>query len=180
MCWRRAMDGRPKRSPCGANGWLGCCANCGRCGSSLPKRDQLLLRIGAAKKEAGRAFGFVKIQRAAGKRAGHARDASHFRVDKTQAEQAAEQRDGHYLLRSNLTAEDPAVLWTLERGMLKLPAKYRVVLVLRDLEQLSTEDTAAALGLGIPAIKSRLCRARLMLREAPAPHFAARAERIGL
>ena len=29
---------------------------------SLPKRDQLLLRIGAAKKEAGRAFGFVKIQ----------------------------------------------------------------------------------------------------------------------
>ncbi len=29
---------------------------------SLPDRDQLLLRIGAAKKEAGRAFGFVKIQ----------------------------------------------------------------------------------------------------------------------
>jgi hypothetical protein len=29
---------------------------------SLPKRDQLLLRIGAAKKEAGRAFGFVKIR----------------------------------------------------------------------------------------------------------------------
>jgi RNA polymerase sigma factor (sigma-70 family) len=68
----------------------------------------------------------------------------------------------------------------VERGMLKLPAKYRVVLVLRDLEQLSTEETASALGLGIPAIKSRLCRARLMLREALAPHFAARAERIGL
>jgi len=32
---------------------------------SLPKRDQLLLRIGAARKEAGRAFGFVKIQRPA-------------------------------------------------------------------------------------------------------------------
>ena len=29
---------------------------------SLPQRDQLLLRIGAAQKEAGRAFGFVKIQ----------------------------------------------------------------------------------------------------------------------
>ena len=68
----------------------------------------------------------------------------------------------------------------VERGMLKLPAKYRVVLVLRDLEQLSTEETASVLGLGIPAIKNRLCRARLMLREAPAPHFAARAERIGL
>jgi RNA polymerase sigma-70 factor, ECF subfamily len=68
----------------------------------------------------------------------------------------------------------------VERGMLKLPAKYRVVLVLRDLEQLSTEETASVLGLGIPAIKSRLCRARLMLREALAPHFAARADGIGL
>jgi RNA polymerase sigma-70 factor (ECF subfamily) len=68
----------------------------------------------------------------------------------------------------------------VERGMLKLPAKYRVVLVLRELEQLSTGETAAALGLGIPAIKIRLCRARLMLREALAPHFAAKAERIGL
>ena len=67
----------------------------------------------------------------------------------------------------------------VERWMLKLPAKYRVVLVLRDLEQLSNEETASALGLGIPAIKSRLCRARLMLREALAPHFAAKAERIG-
>ena len=68
----------------------------------------------------------------------------------------------------------------VEEGMLRLPAKYRVVLILRDIEQLSTEDTAIALGLGIPAIKSRLCRARLMLREALAPHFAIRDERIGL
>jgi RNA polymerase sigma-70 factor (ECF subfamily) len=68
----------------------------------------------------------------------------------------------------------------VEQGMLRLPAKYRVVLVLRDIEQLSTEDTATALGLGIPAIKSRLCRARLMLREALAPHFAIADERIGL
>jgi RNA polymerase sigma factor (sigma-70 family) len=59
----------------------------------------------------------------------------------------------------------------VEQGMLRLPAKYRVVLVLRDIEQLSTEEAATALGLGIPAIKSRLGRARLMLREALAPHF---------
>ena len=57
------------------------------------------------------------------------------------------------------------------KDSLRLPAKYRVVLVLRDIEQLSTEEAALALGLGIPAIKSRLCRARLMLREALAPHF---------
>jgi len=77
---------------------------------SLPKRDQLLLRIGAAKKESGRAFGFVKIQIP---KAGHAvtRETFSFEVDKAKLK-AAQQRDGHYLLRSNLPGEDPAVLWT--------------------------------------------------------------------
>jgi len=77
---------------------------------SLPQRDQLLLRIGAAKKEAGRAFGFAKIQIP---KAGQAvtRETFSFQVDKPKLKAAA-QRDGHYLLRSNLTAEDPAVLWT--------------------------------------------------------------------
>ncbi len=59
----------------------------------------------------------------------------------------------------------------VENGVMKLPTIYRVVLVLRDIEQLSTEDAAAALGLGIPALKARLLRGRLMLREALAPHF---------
>ena len=77
---------------------------------SLPKRDQLLLRIGAAKKEAGRAFGFVKI-RMPGKDDAVTRETFSFQVDKVKLKQA-EQRDGHYLLRSNLTGEDPAVLWT--------------------------------------------------------------------
>src|ERR1019366_4963726 len=30
-CWPRAAGGRLKRTPCGASGWLACCANCGRC-----------------------------------------------------------------------------------------------------------------------------------------------------
>lgn len=60
----------------------------------------------------------------------------------------------------------------MEEGVRKLPAKYRVVLVLRDIQQLSTEDAAAALGLSIPALKARLIRGRLMLREALAPHFS--------
>jgi RNA polymerase sigma-70 factor (ECF subfamily) len=42
---------------------------------------------------------------------------------------------------------------------------YRSVFVLRDIEELSTEETAEALGLSIPAVKSRLLRARLQLRE---------------
>jgi hypothetical protein len=77
---------------------------------SLPQRDPLLLRIGAAKKEAGRAFGLVKIQLP--EKDQQVTPATFtFRTEKVKL-QAAEQRDGHYLLRSNLTGEDPAVLWT--------------------------------------------------------------------
>lgn len=68
----------------------------------------------------------------------------------------------------------------IEREIMRLPAKYRLVLMLRDIEQLSTEEASAALGLPIPALKSRVCRARLMLRESLAPHFAASAKRMGL
>jgi len=90
---------------------------------SLPKRDQLLLRIGAAKKEAGRAFGFVKIQVPP---AGQAvtRETFSFQVDKPKLE-AAEQRDGHYLLRSNLTGEDPAVLWTRYVQLTQIESVFR-------------------------------------------------------
>jgi RNA polymerase sigma-70 factor (ECF subfamily) len=46
-----------------------------------------------------------------------------------------------------------------------LPATFRTVFVLRDVEGLSTEETAEALELSVPAVKSRLLRARLQLRE---------------
>jgi transposase len=90
---------------------------------SLPKRDQLLLRIGAAKKEAGRAFGFMKIQMPA---AGQAvtRETFSFQVDKAKLK-ATEQRDGHYLLRSNLTGEDPAVLWTRYVQLTQIESVFR-------------------------------------------------------
>jgi len=57
--------------------------------------------------------------------------------------------------------------------MLGLPAKYRVVVVLRDMEQLSTDEVARELGLSVPAVKTRLLRGRLMLREWLSPHFTA-------
>jgi RNA polymerase sigma-70 factor, ECF subfamily len=47
----------------------------------------------------------------------------------------------------------------------KLDPEYRVVLVLRDIEELSTQETADALGLSVTAVKSRLLRARLKLRD---------------
>jgi RNA polymerase sigma-70 factor, ECF subfamily len=47
----------------------------------------------------------------------------------------------------------------------QLEPDYRTVFVLRDIEELSTEDTASALGISVPAVKSRLLRARLKLRQ---------------
>ena len=64
MCWPRAEAGKPKRWPCGRKRMVRLLRKLRAMRKSLPKRDQLLLRIGAAKKEAGRAFGFVKIQTA--------------------------------------------------------------------------------------------------------------------
>jgi RNA polymerase sigma-70 factor (ECF subfamily) len=46
-----------------------------------------------------------------------------------------------------------------------LAPPYRAVFVLRDIEEMSTEETAEALDLSIPAVKSRLLRARLQLRD---------------
>jgi len=66
----------------------------------------------------------------------------------------------------------------VESSVMRLPAKYRVVLILRDIEQLSTEEAAAALGLAVPTLKSRLLRGRLMLRDALAPHFIARSSEV--
>jgi len=54
---------------------------------------------------------------------------------------------------------------TLSEVIDKLEPDFRVVFVLRDVEELSTEETAKTLGISIPAVKSRLLRARLKLRQ---------------
>jgi len=53
----------------------------------------------------------------------------------------------------------------LDEAVDSLKPAFRTVFVLRDIEELSTEETAEALGISIPAVKSRLLRARLQLRE---------------
>jgi RNA polymerase sigma-70 factor (ECF subfamily) len=53
----------------------------------------------------------------------------------------------------------------LDSAIQTLEPPYRSVFALRDIEGLSTEETAEALGLSVPAVKSRLLRARLQLRE---------------
>ena len=90
---------------------------------SLPSRDQLLLRMGAAKKEAGRAFGFVKI-RVPGKNQEVTRETFTFHTDRKKL-QEAQLRDGHYLLRTNLVAEDPAVLWDRYMQLTQIEAAFK-------------------------------------------------------
>ncbi len=53
----------------------------------------------------------------------------------------------------------------LEKAVEGLRPSFRTVFVLRDIEELSTEETANLLDLSVPAVKSRLLRARLQLRE---------------
>jgi len=62
----------------------------------------------------------------------------------------------------------------LDKTIYGLPASFRTVFVLRDVEGLSTEETADALELSIPAVKSRLLRARLQLRERLNKYFLRR------
>src|SRR5436853_3405694 len=62
----------------------------------------------------------------------------------------------------------------LERTIHGLPATFRTVFVLRDVEGLATEETGEALSLSVPAVKSRLLRARLQLRERLNKYFQRR------
>jgi len=90
---------------------------------SLPSRDQLLMRLGAAKSAAGRAFQFVHLQ-VPGEDQEVTRETFQFRMDKKKL-QAAEWRDGHYLLRSNLTAGDPSVLWARYVQLTQIESVFR-------------------------------------------------------
>jgi RNA polymerase sigma-70 factor (ECF subfamily) len=60
----------------------------------------------------------------------------------------------------------------LQAAMAALPTIYQQVFVLRDVEHLSVAETARILNVSTPVVKTRLHRARLMLREALSPAFA--------
>jgi IS4 transposase len=90
---------------------------------SLPRRDQLLLRIGAAKKDAGRVFGLVEL-RVPKEGQEVTRETFRFQVNQEKLKQV-ELRDGHYLLRSNLVAEDPAVLWERYVQLTQIEAAFK-------------------------------------------------------
>jgi RNA polymerase sigma-70 factor, ECF subfamily len=61
----------------------------------------------------------------------------------------------------------------VEEALARLPARYRTALLLRDIQQLSGAEAAAALGIPLATLKTHLLRGRLLLREALAGFFAA-------
>jgi RNA polymerase sigma-70 factor, ECF subfamily len=67
-----------------------------------------------------------------------------------------------------LSREAKAVI---DRAIAGLPEMYREVFVLADVEGLPNAEVGVRLGMTLPAVKSRLHRARAMLREALTPHF---------
>ena len=77
--------------------------------------------------------------------------------------------------RGELTPDDQLV-WRetqrlIEKAVAELPELYREVFVLSDVEGLPNADIADRLDLSLPAMKSRLHRARHLLRQSLAPHF---------
>ena len=68
--------------------------------------------------------------------------------------------------------EKSEVRAAVARALAELPDIYREVFVLRDMQHLSVAETMEVLGIGESAVKIRLHRARLMLRESLTPFFA--------
>jgi RNA polymerase sigma-70 factor (ECF subfamily) len=69
---------------------------------------------------------------------------------------------------------DDEVLHLLEKEIRGVPPLLREVLVMRDLRQLGLRDIAADLGISIPAVKSRLMRARVELKKRLEKHHGER------
>jgi RNA polymerase sigma-70 factor, ECF subfamily len=67
------------------------------------------------------------------------------------------------------TLERKEIRQHLAEALASLGQKYREVFVLRDMQHLSIEETARALGISAASVKTRLLRARLMLRDLLAP-----------
>jgi RNA polymerase sigma-70 factor (ECF subfamily) len=60
--------------------------------------------------------------------------------------------------------------WLVQKAMARLPRIYRDVCLLADVEERTNTEIAGMLGLSAAAVKSRLHRARLLMRKALAPH----------
>ncbi len=67
------------------------------------------------------------------------------------------------------TLENKHLGLAIREAVERLSEKYRSVFILRDIQQLSIEETATVLGISVANVKTRLSRARLQLRDALSP-----------
>jgi len=77
----------------------------------------------------------------------------------------------HWAIGPEQQALDRETQQLIEDAITRLPETYRDVYVLADVEGLANAEIGEVLGLSIAAVKSRLHRARLLMRDALAPHF---------
>lgn len=89
------------------------------------ERDDLLLKLGAAKAEAGRVYPLVEVQVPKPEQPVNAETFT-FRLRKEKLRQAL-RREGHYLLRSNQAGEDPALLWRHYVQLTEIEAVFRAL-----------------------------------------------------
>jgi len=87
------------------------------------KRDDLLLKIGQAKAEAGRVFGLVDLRLPQAREAVTPQTFT-FRINR-QKLRAARRREGRYLLRSNLSGEAPGKLWELYMQLAQIEEAFK-------------------------------------------------------
>lgn len=89
------------------------------------QRDDLLLKLGAAKAEAGRVYHLVEVEVPKAEQPVNA-ETFRFRLRKEKLRQAFH-REGHYLLRSNQAGEDPALLWRHYVQLTEIEAVFRAL-----------------------------------------------------
>jgi transposase len=91
-----------------------------------PRYDTLLTKLGAAQALAGRAASLVKLRlpEAPDKQARKQRTDFDFELDRTRL-RTVRKREGRYLLRSNLTATDPAQLWQFYLQLVEVEAAFK-------------------------------------------------------
>jgi len=81
-----------------------------------------------------------------------------------------------HILDPKDTLLEKEMLHELDKAVERLPEKYRTVFLLRDVEEFATDRTAKVLGISEAAVKSRLHRARLYIRELLLRKFEEKAE----
>ena len=91
------------------------------------------------------------------------------RIKETPLEQVPELRDSSQSQRESLDAEEKRSI--VRRAISKLHSKYREIIILRELEELSYSQIAAVLGCRLGTVESRLSRARAHLKDILKPYL---------